>query len=186
MSQIRPSSSHAHTRVQSNTSNRHDQHSFSIRSGEGNDPTECAKRLGHSVVSPCSSSFSLFFLSSFMLTRFRLDPNRIRCYLLVRIPSLCKIVTHLVDVYSTACIYLCGYSCHFFPSHVFLHYISSTYCSIACTRTPTHTHHSRPCTMGGCIRRDDCSGHRLSLPPFFFCVALFYPILGRVVSDRHL
>jgi len=40
----------AHISDQSNTSNGHDEHSFGIRSGEGNDPTECIEGLGHSVV----------------------------------------------------------------------------------------------------------------------------------------
>ena len=40
----------AHASNQSNTSNGHDKHLFSICSSEGNDLTECIKRLGHSVV----------------------------------------------------------------------------------------------------------------------------------------
>lgn len=55
-------SSLTHTSVQSDTSNRHDKYSFGVRSSEGNDPTKCSSRLGHSVVLPPSvlSPFPFF------------------------------------------------------------------------------------------------------------------------------
>ena len=60
----------AHASNQYNTSNGHDKHSFSIRSGEGNDLTECIKRLGHSVV----LAFSLLPFLFTLLFSFSLSP----------------------------------------------------------------------------------------------------------------
>lgn len=60
-------SSLSHASDQSNTSNRHDKYSFSICGSEGNDFTECIKRLRHSIVlilffSTCSVCLSFLFL----------------------------------------------------------------------------------------------------------------------------
>jgi hypothetical protein len=51
----------AHASDQSNTSNGHDKHSFSIRSSKGNDSAECIKRLRYSV----AVAFLCFLFSFF-------------------------------------------------------------------------------------------------------------------------
>jgi hypothetical protein len=55
----------AHASDQSDTSNGYDKHSFSVRSGEGNDLTECIERLGHSVVLTRPLLHFHFFLFTF-------------------------------------------------------------------------------------------------------------------------